>query len=122
MPKLINKKLCIKCDSFYSADRCPKCTKQDNKTYSKYIRAKDRQKIYNCKRWKDLRDFVRLRDSFLCQECLKNGIETEGKEVDHIIELEDDISLAYDADNLQLLCVPCHQKKTAKEREKRINS
>lgn len=77
-------------------------------------------KIYNCKKWRDLRDFIRLRDSFLCQECLRNGIETIGEEVDHIVELEDDMSLAYDADNLELKCKKCHSLKTAREKDKRI--
>ena len=121
----INKKLiCNKCQSFYNAienpNGCQQCKKVADKTYDKQLRAKDRQKIYNSKRWKQVRDYVRVRDNFLCQECLRNGIETIGVECDHMVELSDDISKAYDADNVELLCVSCHRKKSELEKQNRI--
>lgn len=121
MATINKRKICQK-HGIYNAEeskQCPLCKKQNDKTYDTQIRSKDKMKIYNSKRWKQIRDKVRIRDNFMCQECLRNGIETIGIECDHIIELEDDITKAYDIDNIELLCVACHTKKTHKEREKR---
>ena len=60
-----------------------------------------------------------IRDEFLCVECKKLGILTKGEEVDHIEELQDRMDLAYDLDNLQLLCRKHHRDKTEKEKIKR---
>lgn len=84
------------------------------------MRAKDRKKIYNDKRWKKVRLQAMARDNFLCVMCRKDGIETMFDEVDHIIELSDDISKAYDVNNLQCLCKKHHQQKTMLEKRKRI--
>lgn len=123
MPTINNKKICNKCRTFYTTDRCPNCHKQDNKQYTKYLRAKDRNKIYNCKRWKDLREVALVRDNLMCVHCKDKAIDTKATEVHHIIYLEDDISLAYDLDNLVSLCSSCHQKVHAndKDRHKRFN-
>ena len=122
MAKINKKRICNAHGIYDSIEnkQCPLCKKQHDKTYDTTMRSKDRMRIYNTKRWKQLRDYVRVRDSFLCQECLRNGIETIGVECDHIIELTDDVSKAYDADNVQLLCVSCHSKKTEREKQKRI--
>lgn len=118
MPTITQRKLCIKCQSFYSTERCPTCTKQDNKQYTKYIRAKDRQKIYNCKRWRDVRELALLRDNFLCVHCNNKDIQTKATEVHHIIYLEDDITLAYSLDNLVSLCATCHQQVHANDHKR----
>lgn len=123
MPQINKRKICNK-HGFYDAIEnasCPKCKKQSNKTYDSTMRSKDRAKIYNSKKWKVVREKAIIRDNMMCQECLRNGIHTQGKEVDHIIELSDRPDLAYDLDNLEYLCVPCHRKKTEKEKNKRAN-
>lgn len=56
-----------------------------------------------------------LKSNFLCVHCLLEGLESKGDEVDHIIPLSEDITLAYDLDNLQYLCKKHHAIKTAKE-------
>ncbi|GFM89357.1 hypothetical protein PSCICO_47560 [Pseudomonas cichorii] len=60
--------------------------------------------------WRRIRERILIRDQYTCQKC---GKITEQLEVDHIIGktlggTDDDL-------NLQSLCVPCHQVKTAAE-------
>nr|WP_243865432.1 HNH endonuclease signature motif containing protein [Paenibacillus lupini] len=51
----------------------------------------------------------------MCEECTRQHRIEAGKEVDHIIELTDenkhDWNIAYNPDNLQLLCSTCHNIK-----------
>ena len=50
----------------------------------------------------------------LCERCLAKGIIKQGDHVHHKIELTpenmNDPSVAYNFDNLELLCFDCHQK------------
>lgn len=67
--------------------------------------------------WDKLRKRILIRDKYLCQVCLKQGIPTPAKQVDHIIpkaQLGTD-----DTDNLQSICIPCHKAKTKAETSKR---
>ena len=107
-------------DSIIYPNGCPKCRKESNKIYDTTLRATDRKKIYNSAKWKQVRELALLRDEFLCVECKKLGIETKFDEVDHIIELSDNISLAYDLNNLQCLCRKHHREKTEREKKKRM--
>lgn len=60
--------------------------------------------------WRRKREAILVRDKYTCQSC---GLVTSELEVDHIINVARGGS---DADaNLQALCVPCHQRKTAAE-------
>ena len=54
------------------------------------------------------------RDGWQCRAC---GVAGPGVrfEIDHIQRREDRPDLALDLDNLQVLCVPCHRDKTARE-------
>ena len=63
--------------------------------------------------WMKIRTRILRRDKGLCQECLRNGRPTEATKVDHITPLHlggDD-----NDENLQSLCGPCHDAKTAEE-------
>lgn len=64
--------------------------------------------------WNKLRKLVFKRDFKLCQVCLKHNKYTEATEVDHIISKAQ--GGTDDLDNLQSICKPCHQHKTATER------
>lgn len=74
--------------------------------------------FYSSKKWIELRNSVRIRDEMTCQMC--GDYRAERYEVDHIIELDwlnvDDNNIAYNPDNLQLLCHECHNKKTREYR------
>jgi len=76
--------------------------------------------FYSTKEWKHTRDEVRKRDNSECQECKRQGkvftIKSEPNkrkrlDVDHIKELEDYPELCLTMDNLETLCIRCHNKK-----------
>lgn len=82
----------------------------------KEIRKKERQKIYQDKRWKTLRS-IKIQDQPLCEMCLKEGKIVPAHDVHHIksfcarnITEEEKIRRAFDYDNLMSLCVDCHLK------------
>lgn len=63
------------------------------------------------------RDRIRARDFGLCQECKRKGRTTIGGPVDHIIPLWK--KGGDDESNKEVLCVPCHDAKTAREAAER---
>lgn len=90
-----------------------------------YKTREQKRKFYDSKVWKALREEIKSRDNYECQECKRQGrvsIDTnEYSEsakrkkimlvVDHIKELEDHPDLALDDTNLETLCVKCHNEK-----------
>lgn len=77
-----------------------------------------RDSFYTTARWIKLRKWFIVRNP-LCTHCERDGLVTEAKHVDHIVEREDDPSLEYSESNLQSLCVSCHSKKSAATRKSR---
>jgi len=84
------------------------------------IRTGNRLAFYSSKEWKHTRNEIRKRDNDECQECKRQGkvftYKSEpGKrkrlDVDHIKELEDYPELSLTMDNLETLCIRCHNKK-----------
>jgi 5-methylcytosine-specific restriction protein A len=71
--------------------------------------------VYKTPKWEAARQAVIARAHGLCEECLRHGRIEAGKEVHHIIELTEenwrDWRVAYDPDNLELLCADCHNQK-----------
>jgi 5-methylcytosine-specific restriction endonuclease McrA len=72
-------------------------------------------KVYRTAEWERVRQFVIQRAQGLCEECLRQGRVEAGTEVDHIRPLDErnwrDWDVAYNPDNLQLLCRECHAAK-----------
>jgi len=62
--------------------------------------------------WRRLRESV-LSAEPLCRSCAAQGLTFPAAEVDHIVPLHTGGTDA--PDNLQPLCVQCHQRKTAAE-------
>ena len=90
--------------------RCPRCEqerinrkRETDKKYDRELRAKDRKAIYNTIEWQIVREEALIRDNLMCQKC-----GSIAEEVHHIIELKDDITKAFDLDNLMSLCRTCH--------------
>lgn len=63
--------------------------------------------------WDKARKRVMLRDCGLCQPCKRANLITIAAEVDHIVNKA--IGGTEDDDNLQAICGPCHETKTAQE-------
>jgi len=81
-------------------------------------RDKRYQKLLNSKRWAEVKRIVWQRAGGLCERCKREGFITAGVDCHHKIPVEsanpDDPKamerLAYDVNNIELLCVPCHIK------------
>ncbi|WP_144634152.1 HNH endonuclease [Priestia megaterium] len=87
---------------------------------SQYKTKKQKIQFYKSREWQKLRVRVLKRDNCECQECKRNGsVYTEENDpekhkrldVDHIKDIYTHPELALDMDNLQTLCVKCHNRK-----------
>lgn len=88
--------------------------------YNNFKTYRDRKRFYLSRKWRRFRHEVLKRDHYECVACNEEGRLTtdlhlpnnrRGLEVDHKIELEKRPDLAFEMDNLQTLCVNCHNKK-----------
>lgn len=74
------------------------------------------QRFYNSKDWKALRQKIRNKNKMRCSFC---KLLITGKSIcDHIVEINPnnykDINITMNENNLRLLCLPCHNKRTFK--------
>ena len=91
---------------------CEKCEAERNKDYNHNRRDHTLQSFYNSKQWKAVR-LIALQANPFCVVCGRPA-----QIADHIIELRDGgepLSL----ENIQCMCSPCHNRKSAKEAAKR---
>lgn len=63
--------------------------------------------------WDKIRIYILRRDRSLCQPCLKNNRTELATQVDHIIPKAK--GGTDDESNLQAICGPCHDAKTAQD-------
>ena len=73
------------------------------------------ESIYGSGAWRDAKARVYASRPHVCAHCSRSGVRLY---VDHIRELRDGGD-AFDPANLQLLCSPCHMRKTARARAAR---
>jgi len=107
----MSKKICA-IHGVHSFRKCPKCATQSTRIYDKQYRNKESDKFYHSRRWKDVRN-IQLKRFPLCITC-----SLPAKVADHIIEIKDGgekLSL----DNLQSMCISCHNIKTASVKKHR---
>ncbi|WP_256815571.1 HNH endonuclease [Cytobacillus sp. Bac17] len=103
---------------------------------TEYKTQEQKSKFYNSGEWKKLRAEIKKRDNYECQECKRQGrlsidtneySERAGRKkiqlvVHHIKELEHHPDLALDEDNLETVCVDCHNKEHGRDfRNKKPN-
>lgn len=69
--------------------------------------------------WQKKRKVILKRDDWMCQECLRNGIYTQGTDVDHIKPKH--LGGTDEESNLELLCRECHKVKTQRESQNARN-
>jgi len=79
------------------------------------------KKFYSSSAWKALRN-KKIKDSPLCEHCMKRDIVKAATDIDHIIEIKDDFSMRLQYSNLQSLCRSCHMLKTRREKLVRSDS
>jgi len=80
-----------------------------------------KQRFYNSKDWKYLRDYILYIEPY-CRKCLNDkGKLVLATEVDHIIDIDDNEDLMLDINNLQPLCKSCHSSKTLSKTLKEKN-
>ena len=93
------------------------CAKHQAKVHREYSRARrgfdTELGFYQSARWRNTRAAV-LRDNPLCCNCQKKGVLQLAKVVDHIVPIKLG-GARFERSNLQGLCVPCHNAKTASE-------
>lgn len=91
---------------------------------AEYQTREQKRKFYDSEEWKLLREEVKKRDNYECQECKRDGLvridtneyseKAKRKKIQlvvhHIKELEQHPELALDIDNLETICVDCHNK------------
>lgn len=73
------------------------------------MKASQYHNLYNTKQWQRLRYYQLLKQP-LCEYCKDIGIINKASIVDHINPHKGNEALMFDADNLQSLCKPCHDK------------
>lgn len=71
--------------------------------------------FYNSKQWQEIREYILMRDKYLCQKC-----GSPAEEVHHKIKLTpenmDDPKITMGEDNLISLCRDCHFKEHREDR------
>jgi 5-methylcytosine-specific restriction endonuclease McrA len=73
--------------------------------------------IYLSQEWRSFVDAIKNERGWKCVQCgpVAKGVRLLG---DHVHEIKDG-GAVFDPRNVQLLCLPCHNTKTARERERR---
>ncbi|EHJ08427.1 HNH endonuclease [Staphylococcus simiae] len=99
----------------YSQKELQDYRKANAKRYNQDIRYNNDNKrytaFYHSTQWRRTREQVLMRDNYLCQHCLANGIVNDRNLiVHHKVELKRDWSKRLDMDNLEAVCNTCHNK------------
>lgn len=110
------KHLCPRCQKNiidYKDKYCPECSRnvkkdkaESNRIYDKNIRKN--ANVYASKIWHRVRQVTLNRDNNLCLCCWSNNKIKYAALVHHIVEVNEDVSKAYDINNLISVCRCCH--------------
>ena len=94
------------CPNLSDETYCEQHRAQARRSYDKYSRSPDVNKIYG-RRWRKIRELY-IQAHPLCENCLKENKLVPAKEVHHIIPVNRGGSHSFD--NLMALCHSCHEK------------
>ena len=99
---------------FKHCEVCNRLVGDGHRHPRKYVnrprRATQARKIRNTERSKQLAIKVKRANNWLCQNCAKQGKYTyQHLEAHHKKPISTHPELAYDEDNLEVLCKECHQ-------------
>lgn len=72
------------------------------------IKADNLMKFYKSRDWLSLRQEALIRDNYECQICKENGKYKKAENVHHVNEVKKFPELAMSLNNLQCLCIKCH--------------
>lgn len=101
------------CPELTDGQYCARHRKEDYKKYNRFKRDEFSKWFYNSPEWQRLRK-QKLRLNPLCEHCEREGKVRPATVVDHIVPIKEG-GIALDINNLQSLCKPCHDSKTARE-------
>ena len=121
-------KLCRKCKTpiIHPATYCSKCQKMFEEKQAELQKERDRRynkkrdpmylQFYKSNEWKLLKDKKLQEEQYLCERCKKLATE-----VHHIkyIQTEEGWLLRLDYDNLEALCVECHNYRHSRFQRRR---
>ena len=77
---------------------------------AEYKTKEQKKKFYNSSSWKKLRLHALERDNHECQRCKEQGKVMKGQNVHHLKEIYYHPELALEIDNLETLCINCHNE------------
>lgn len=115
----------VGCNEFidYAEKFCEKhknwTDRQYNKNRHKVSKRDDEiAKFYSSVQWRKVRESALIRDHYLCQCCLKNGMIKPAEIVHHKVEVRDvgGWDRRFNVDNLESVCLACHNKIHGEER------
>ncbi|NEY20511.1 HNH endonuclease [Bacillus ginsengihumi] len=66
--------------------------------------------FYKWSGWRKKRQEALERDNYECQECKREGKYSRAQNVHHLKEVKDRPDLALTLDNLESVCIQCHNK------------
>lgn len=97
------------------------CNEHNDYKYKQYernrtstVEGREYKRFYDSKDWRELRYQALLDAGFVCVMCGRN----EATIGDHIVPTKVRWDLRLDRDNVQAVCVSCHNKKTASDKIK----
>lgn len=102
------------CTALVRGGRCAKHQRQQSQQQSRYNRDPRVQRMYNSKRWREIRQ-AQLDGEPFCRECRRQGRWVKASHADHIEPHNGDEEKFWHGE-LQSLCDSCHTAKTNRER------
>lgn len=73
------------------------------------------KRFYRSKEWQSVREYVLMRESYLCKDCMKPAEEVH--HIEHITPSNiDDVTITLNPENLVALCYECHKKRHVMDR------